>query len=76
LLQGKALSIEDTVDVLTLKNNADTAEDYATALHLLARAQVSCYPLFLAAILTLLVEHSRYSEGSCIPFGMAACVYP
>ncbi|KIM87137.1 hypothetical protein PILCRDRAFT_64451 [Piloderma croceum F 1598] len=39
LLQGKALSIEGAVDVLTLKNNADTVEDYATALHLLARAQ-------------------------------------
>jgi hypothetical protein len=45
LLQGKALSTEDAVDVLTLKNNTDTVEDYATALHLLARAQVSCYSL-------------------------------
>lgn len=39
LLQGKALPIEDAVDVLTLKNNASTPEDFATALHLLARVQ-------------------------------------
>ncbi|KAK7467177.1 hypothetical protein VKT23_004235 [Stygiomarasmius scandens] len=40
LLQGKVLSIEDTVDVLTLKDNVDTPGDYATALHLLARCQL------------------------------------
>lgn len=40
LLQGKALSIEDAADVLTLKNNSDSVGDYSTALHLLARAQV------------------------------------
>jgi len=39
ILQGKALSIEDAADVLTLKNNTDSVEDFATALHLLARAQ-------------------------------------
>ncbi|KAJ3755523.1 hypothetical protein EV360DRAFT_96127 [Lentinula raphanica] len=36
LLQGKALSVEDTVDVLMLKDNFETMGDYATALHLLA----------------------------------------
>ena len=40
LLQGKALPIEDAVDVLTLKDNTSTPEDFATALHLLARVQV------------------------------------
>ncbi|KAF9075250.1 hypothetical protein BDP27DRAFT_40146 [Rhodocollybia butyracea] len=40
LLQGKALSIEDTVDVLTMKDNFDTVGDYATALHLLARCEL------------------------------------
>ncbi|KAF5373775.1 hypothetical protein D9758_000587 [Tetrapyrgos nigripes] len=40
LLQGKVLSIEDAVDVLTLKDNVDTPGDYATALHLLARCQL------------------------------------
>lgn len=40
LLQGKSLSIEDTVDVLTLKDNFDSVGDYATALHLLARCNV------------------------------------
>lgn len=41
LLQGKALSIEDAVDVLTLKDNAETLEDFATALQLVIRAVVS-----------------------------------
>lgn len=39
LLQGNALSMEDTVDVLTLKDNVTSLEDYTTALHLLARVQ-------------------------------------
>ncbi|KAF5381087.1 hypothetical protein D9615_003993 [Tricholomella constricta] len=39
LLQGRALSIEDAVDVLTLKDNTSTPEDFATALHLLARIE-------------------------------------
>jgi len=38
LLQGKALSVEDMADVLSLKDNDTTIGDYATALHLLARA--------------------------------------
>ncbi|KAJ3847514.1 hypothetical protein EV368DRAFT_76646 [Lentinula lateritia] len=40
LLQGKSLSIEDTVDVLTLKDNFDSVGDYTTALHLLARCNL------------------------------------
>lgn len=47
LLQGKALSIEDAVDLLTLKDNDDyekeTVRDYATALHLLQGAHVSLF---------------------------------
>jgi len=39
LIQGKALTIEDAADILTLKDNTNSIEDYATALHLLARAQ-------------------------------------
>ncbi|KAG5342787.1 hypothetical protein C0989_008737 [Termitomyces sp. Mn162] len=39
LLQGRALCIEDAVDVLTLKDNDSSLEDFATALHLLARVQ-------------------------------------
>ena len=42
LLQGKALSVEDMADVLSLKDNFDHVEDYATALHLLVRAEVCC----------------------------------
>jgi len=38
LFQGKALSVEDIADVLSLKDNDTTISDYATALHLLARA--------------------------------------
>ncbi|KAF8625778.1 hypothetical protein AX15_005170 [Amanita polypyramis BW_CC] len=39
LLQGKMLSAEDLVDVLTLKDNTNSVEDYAIALHVLSRAQ-------------------------------------
>ncbi|KAF7294905.1 Methyltransferase type 11 [Mycena indigotica] len=39
LLQGKSLTMEDMVDLLTLKDNLTTLGDYTTALHLLARAQ-------------------------------------
>jgi nuclear pore complex protein Nup133 len=43
LLQGKVLSTEDLIDVLTLKNNRETVEDYRTALQLLARIEVRVY---------------------------------
>ncbi|KAG2357680.1 hypothetical protein BDR07DRAFT_1490402 [Suillus spraguei] len=39
VLQGKALSLEDAVDVLTLQDNVESTENYATALHLLAHAE-------------------------------------
>ncbi|KAI0636924.1 Non-repetitive/WGA-negative nucleoporin C-terminal-domain-containing protein [Trametes polyzona] len=39
LLQGKALSVEDMAEVLSLKDNYGKVEDYVTALHLLARAE-------------------------------------
>ncbi|CDO69523.1 hypothetical protein BN946_scf184785.g28 [Trametes cinnabarina] len=39
LLQGKALSVEDMAEVLSLKDNHNRVEDYTTALHLLARAE-------------------------------------
>ena len=41
LLQGKALSPEDMADILSLKDNGPSPEDFATALQILARAQVS-----------------------------------
>lgn len=40
LLSGRAMALEDTVDLLTLKDNKESIEDYATALHLLGYAQV------------------------------------
>ncbi|KAG9318812.1 Non-repetitive/WGA-negative nucleoporin C-terminal-domain-containing protein [Chiua virens] len=39
ILQRKVLNVEGVVDVLTLKDNMDSVDDYATALHLLARAK-------------------------------------
>ena len=41
LFQGKALPVEDIADALSMKDNDTTIDDYATALHLLARAHVS-----------------------------------
>ncbi|KAI0322245.1 Non-repetitive/WGA-negative nucleoporin C-terminal-domain-containing protein [Amylostereum chailletii] len=38
LLQGKALSVEDIADILSLKDNDADVGDYATALHVLSRA--------------------------------------
>jgi nuclear pore complex protein Nup133 len=40
ILQGKVLNVEGLVDVLTLKDNGESMDDYATALQLLARAEV------------------------------------
>ncbi|KAF9227508.1 hypothetical protein BS17DRAFT_746046 [Gyrodon lividus] len=39
ILQGKVLVVEDAVDLLTLKDKEGSIEDYATALHLLLRAE-------------------------------------
>ncbi|KAK2466879.1 hypothetical protein APHAL10511_001137 [Amanita phalloides] len=44
LLQGKVLSAEDMVDVLTLKDNMNSVEDYSIALHLLTRSQQKNIP--------------------------------
>ncbi|PSR74094.1 hypothetical protein PHLCEN_2v10050 [Hermanssonia centrifuga] len=57
LLQGKALSVEDAADVLSLKDNVPNVEDYITALHLLYHAQVS--PEMIEIILQL--TNSAYS---------------
>jgi nuclear pore complex protein Nup133 len=50
VLQGKALSVEDAVDILTLKDDEGVG-NYATALQLLAHAEV-CHP-FMAGITRL-----------------------
>ncbi|KAF9533020.1 hypothetical protein CPB83DRAFT_903494 [Crepidotus variabilis] len=39
LLQGRALSTEDAVDLMTLKDNSESVEDYATSLHLLTNVK-------------------------------------
>lgn len=36
LLQGKALSVEDTADLMSLKDNSDSLADYKTCLDLIA----------------------------------------
>lgn len=41
LLQGKALTIEEAADVLSLKDNKPEVDDFVTALHLLDSAQVN-----------------------------------
>jgi hypothetical protein len=49
--------MEDTVDILTLKDNTTSVEDYTTALHLLARVQVS-----LNAVLFKFDSHDPNAE--------------
>jgi nuclear pore complex protein Nup133 len=55
--QGKALCLEDAVDVLTSQDNVEGAENYATALHLLAHAEVS------RGITTITQGYSRREES-------------
>ncbi len=40
LLQGKALPIEDIIELLTLKDNTDSVENFATSVHLLESVTV------------------------------------
>jgi nuclear pore complex protein Nup133 len=47
VIQGKVLNVEDVVDVLTLHDD-EGVENYATALHLLAHAEV--WHTFMAAV--------------------------
>jgi nuclear pore complex protein Nup133 len=66
VLQGKALSLGDAVDVLTLQDNVKGAENYyATALHLLAHAEVSraSHGLSVAVITTITQGYSRRDES-------------
>jgi len=39
LLQGKALSDEELVDLLSLKDNDETLDDFYAALHILAKTK-------------------------------------
>ena len=64
LLQGKALSIEDTVDLLTLKDNAESLEDYTTSLQLLNYAKVSyTFCLIFGFDVDDLLEFTRGKEA-------------
>ena len=40
LLQGKALPMEDIIELLTLKDNTDSVENFATSVHLLQSVTV------------------------------------
>ncbi|TCD68905.1 hypothetical protein EIP91_009455 [Steccherinum ochraceum] len=53
MLQGKALSIEDAADVLSLKDNDTSLEDYVTALHLVSRANTLPEQRRISAIKTV-----------------------
>ena len=48
-MQGKDLSIEEIADILSLKDNVPSVEDYITALHVLLHANVSM-EAFMTAI--------------------------
>lgn len=61
LLQGRALSVEDVAEVLSLKDNDTHIADYATALQLLSRADVSGKILMSDYQLTL--------QSICLPRG-------
>ena len=69
ILQGKVLNVEGVVDVLTLKDNTDTIDDYATALHLLARAEViprhsaGSMTLSLSSRASQMLDDYHHSEG-------------
>lgn len=43
LLQGRVLSIEDLVDVISLKDNVDNLANYGLAVSLIARDHVSVF---------------------------------
>jgi hypothetical protein len=72
MLQGKALSLEDAVDVLTLQDNVEGAENYATALHLLAHAEVgrAYHCLSVTEITTVTQGYSRREETVIIQKNM------
>ncbi|KAF8910963.1 methyltransferase type 11 [Gymnopilus junonius] len=52
LLQGKALSIEDLVELLTLKDNAESVDDFARSLQLLSSLKVCRFIAIEHSILT------------------------
>jgi len=71
VLQGKVLSVEDAVDVLTLQDNAEDVEDYANALHLLAHAEVAMLLWLVFIGLTAIVKgYSRREETIIIQKSM------
>jgi hypothetical protein len=72
VLQRKALNLEDAVDVLTLQDNVEGAENYANALHLLAHAEVGrvYHGLFVTGITTITQGYSRREETIVIQKNM------
>lgn len=66
LLQGKALSVEDMAELLSLKDNRNRVEDYASALHLLARAEVCRMLLKLLLMLMRDTEPTKRPAAQCV----------
>lgn len=75
LLQGKALSIEDAADILTLKDNTESVGDFSIALHLLARAQVGDLRDYSEHSIDKCIDHSWFAERCCLPLSVAANIY-
>lgn len=71
LLQGKALSIEDIIELLTLKDNTDSVENYATSVHLLQSVTVR----FTLTIRKVSLSHALpESARSAQSFRLQNCV--
>jgi hypothetical protein len=68
--------MEDAVDVLTLKDNVTSVEDYTTALHLLARVQVKIGSRFRGSILIAFAEFARGPEDVGLQVGVASDIHP
>lgn len=56
LLQGKALAPEDIAEIISLRDNTDSPESYATALEILNRAQVSGASAWHSALVDLMIQ--------------------
>jgi len=66
LLQGRVLSVEDVVDMLTMKDNENSVDDFETALLLLAEARVTRFSLFIVVLpLNILTGYPEETKTIC-----------
>lgn len=75
LLQGKALSVEDVVDLLTLKDNTMSIEDYASSLHLLKNVKVGGLLDYYITPLIFRTESSRRKKNLHVANRLAPSVF-